>query len=138
MITIVLTYVITKTVSGEISGKVTRIIFIIKTSNTRIAADGINHVQFFCFVFGHQLVGNNCHHVIFCKEAEGRNALLRARDMHRVKNDKTDERGNIASSNEIWPVLHEIVLRHCRTVPITADIVASKLHAIGTEEALPE
>ena len=95
-----MTYFITETVFREICGKA-RTLFTIKTSNTRIAADDINHVHFFCFVFGPQLVGNNYFNVIFCKEAEGRDALLKLRDIHGVKNEETDERGNIASSNEI-------------------------------------
>ena len=110
----------------------------IKTSNTRVAANGIDRVRFFSFVCWRQLVCNYGSHVILCQKAEGSDALLKTRDIRRLKNEETDERCDVASSNESWTVLHQIVLRHGWTVPIVTDIMSDKIHAIGTEETLLE
>ena len=69
---------------------------------------------------------------------EGHDALIKARDINRVKDEGTDGRGNVASSNKVRPVLHESVFVYCRTVPIAADIMANKLHSVGTKEAFLE
>ena len=58
--------------------------------------------------------------------------------LNRIKQEDIDKRGNIASSNESWPELHQIVFGHGRMVPIAADILADKFYAIRTEEALLE
>ena len=63
----------------------------IKASNTRIAENGIDHVHFCRFVFGRQQVGNYRLRVQFGKDEYGHYALLKARDMHRLKVEEPDE-----------------------------------------------